>query len=37
MAFFDIPDAEWMRYFEVNVLSRVRFARRYAPAMAKRG
>jgi len=37
MAFFDIPDAEWLRYFEVNVLSGVRFARRYAPAMAKRG
>jgi NAD(P)-dependent dehydrogenase (short-subunit alcohol dehydrogenase family) len=37
MAFFDIPDAEWQRYFEVNVLSGVRFARRYAPAMAKRG
>jgi NAD(P)-dependent dehydrogenase (short-subunit alcohol dehydrogenase family) len=35
--FFDIPDAEWQRYFEVNVLSGVRFARRYAPAMAKRG
>jgi len=37
MAFFDITDAEWQRYFEVNVLSGVRFARRYAPAMAKRG
>ena len=37
MPFFEIPDAEWQRYFEVNVLSGVRFARRYAPAMAKRG
>ena len=37
MPFFDIPDAEWQRYFEVNVLSGVRFARRYAPAMATRG
>ena len=37
MAFFDIPDAEWQRYFDVNVLSGVRFARRYAPAMAQRG
>lgn len=37
MPFFDIPDAEWQRTFEVNVLSGVRFARRYAPAMAKRG
>jgi NAD(P)-dependent dehydrogenase (short-subunit alcohol dehydrogenase family) len=27
MPFFDIPDAEWLRYFEVNVLSGVRFAR----------
>jgi NAD(P)-dependent dehydrogenase (short-subunit alcohol dehydrogenase family) len=35
--FFDIADAEWLRYFEVNVLSGVRFARRYAPAMARRG
>lgn len=37
MPFFDIADADWQRYFEVNVLSGVRFARRYAPAMAKRG
>lgn len=35
--FFDIPDADWLRLFEVNVLSGVRFARRYAPGMAKRG
>lgn len=35
--FFDIPDADWLRFFETNVLSGVRFARRYAPAMAKRG
>ncbi|MDH4093493.1 MAG: SDR family oxidoreductase [Betaproteobacteria bacterium] len=35
--FFEIPDADWTRFFEVNVLSGVRFARRYAPAMAKRG
>jgi NAD(P)-dependent dehydrogenase (short-subunit alcohol dehydrogenase family) len=37
MPFFDIPDAEWLRYFEVNVLSGVRFARHYARAMAQRG
>jgi NAD(P)-dependent dehydrogenase (short-subunit alcohol dehydrogenase family) len=37
MPFFQIADAEWLRYFEVNVLSGVRFARRYAPAMAQRG
>ena len=36
MPFFDIPDAEWLRYFEVNVLSGVRFARHYAQAMAQR-
>jgi NAD(P)-dependent dehydrogenase (short-subunit alcohol dehydrogenase family) len=36
-AFHDIEDAEWMRYFEVNVLSGVRFARRYAKAMAQKG
>jgi NAD(P)-dependent dehydrogenase (short-subunit alcohol dehydrogenase family) len=35
--FFDIDDADWMRFFEVNVLSGVRFARRYAPAMAQQG
>lgn len=37
MPFFEIADADWLRYFEVNVLSGVRFARRYAPAMARRG
>jgi len=36
-AFFDISDAEWQRLFEVNVMSGIRFARRYAPAMAGRG
>jgi NAD(P)-dependent dehydrogenase (short-subunit alcohol dehydrogenase family) len=36
MPFFDIPDAEWLRYFEINVLSGVRFARHYARAMAER-
>jgi NAD(P)-dependent dehydrogenase (short-subunit alcohol dehydrogenase family) len=35
--FFDIPDDDWLRLFEVNVLSGVRFARRYAPGMTKRG
>jgi NAD(P)-dependent dehydrogenase (short-subunit alcohol dehydrogenase family) len=35
--FFDIPDADWLRLFEVNVLSGIRFARQYAPGMAKRG
>ncbi len=36
-AFFEIPDADWMRLFEVNVMSGVRFSRHYAPAMVKRG
>src|SRR5215813_1717229 len=36
-AFFDIADADWMHVFEVNVLSGIRFSRRYAPAMVKRG
>ena len=35
--FFEIPDADWMRLFEVNVLSGVRFARHYAPAMVTHG
>ena len=35
--FFDIRDADWLRFFETNVLSGVRFARRYAPGMKKQG
>jgi NAD(P)-dependent dehydrogenase (short-subunit alcohol dehydrogenase family) len=35
--FFEIPDADWLRLFEVNVLSGVRFARHYTPPMVKRG
>ena len=35
--FFEIPDADWLRLFEVNVMSGVRFARQYAGAMATRG
>ncbi len=34
--FFEIPDADWTRFFEVNVLSGVRFARHYAPGMRER-
>jgi NAD(P)-dependent dehydrogenase (short-subunit alcohol dehydrogenase family) len=33
--FEDIPDADWMRFFEVNVLSGVRLARSYLPAMKR--
>jgi NAD(P)-dependent dehydrogenase (short-subunit alcohol dehydrogenase family) len=35
-AFLEIPDAEWLRFFEVNVLSGVRLARAYLPAMLKK-
>jgi NAD(P)-dependent dehydrogenase (short-subunit alcohol dehydrogenase family) len=35
--FFEITDEEWRRYFEVNVLSGVRLARRYTPLMVKSG
>lgn len=35
--FFDIPDAQWMRFFEVNVMSGVRLSRAYLPAMVQRG
>jgi len=35
--FFEIPDVDWLRLFEVNVLSGIRFARHYAPGMVKRG
>jgi NAD(P)-dependent dehydrogenase (short-subunit alcohol dehydrogenase family) len=35
--FFEIPDEDWRRFFEVNVLSGVRLARHYAPRMVERG
>ena len=34
--FEDIPDSEWTRFFEVNVLSGVRLARAYLPGMKAR-
>ncbi len=34
--FLEIPDADWMRFFEVNVLSGVRLARAYLPDMLKK-
>jgi NAD(P)-dependent dehydrogenase (short-subunit alcohol dehydrogenase family) len=34
--FAEIPDADWMRFFEVNVLSGVRMSRAYLPGMLKR-
>ena len=35
-AFEDIPDADWNRFFEINVLSGVRLSRLYLPGMKKR-
>jgi NAD(P)-dependent dehydrogenase (short-subunit alcohol dehydrogenase family) len=34
--FLEIPDADWLRFFEVNVLSGVRLARAYLPAMLQK-
>ena len=34
--FEEIPDSEWVRFFEVNVLSGVRLARLYLPAMKRK-
>jgi NAD(P)-dependent dehydrogenase (short-subunit alcohol dehydrogenase family) len=36
-AFEDIDDADWMRFFEANVLSGVRLSRAYLPGMRARG
>jgi NAD(P)-dependent dehydrogenase (short-subunit alcohol dehydrogenase family) len=34
--FFEIPDSEWTRFFEVNVMSGVRLSRVYLPGMVER-
>jgi NAD(P)-dependent dehydrogenase (short-subunit alcohol dehydrogenase family) len=34
--FFDIPDEDWTRFFEVNLMSGVRLSRAYMPGMLKR-
>jgi NAD(P)-dependent dehydrogenase (short-subunit alcohol dehydrogenase family) len=34
--FVEIPDADWLRFFEVNVLSGVRLTRQYLPAMLEK-
>ncbi|MBR1124127.1 SDR family oxidoreductase [Bradyrhizobium lablabi] len=34
--FFDIPDQEWSRYFEINIMSGVRLSRAYMKGMLKR-
>jgi NAD(P)-dependent dehydrogenase (short-subunit alcohol dehydrogenase family) len=36
-AAFDIPDKDWQRLFEINVLSGVRFTRHYGPRMRDKG
>jgi NAD(P)-dependent dehydrogenase (short-subunit alcohol dehydrogenase family) len=35
--FFETPDAQWQRFFDVNVMSGVRASRAYLPGMAERG
>ena len=35
--FFDTPDSEWTRFYEVNVISGVRLARHYVPGMVGQG
>lgn len=35
--FFELPDDEWTRFFEINVMSGVRLSRAYAQAMVARG
>ncbi|MBJ3778349.1 SDR family NAD(P)-dependent oxidoreductase [Acuticoccus mangrovi] len=35
--FFEIPDSEWQRFFEVNVMSGVRLSRAYLPGMIDGG
>ena len=34
--FLEIPDSDWLRFFEVNVLSGVRLSRHYLPGMIKK-
>ena len=34
--FFEIPDEDWTRFFEVNVMSGVRLSRHYMPGMLSR-
>jgi NAD(P)-dependent dehydrogenase (short-subunit alcohol dehydrogenase family) len=35
--FFEIPNSEWERFFQTNVMSGVQLARAYAPGMVRRG
>ncbi|UEL25340.1 SDR family oxidoreductase [Pseudomonas fluorescens] len=35
--FFEAPDSEWTRFYEVNVIAGVRLARHYVPGMVEQG
>ena len=35
--FLEIPDEDWLRFFETNVMSGVRLTRRYLPGMVQKG
>jgi len=35
--FFETPDADWQRFFDVNVMSGVRLSRAWLPAMQRKG
>lgn len=35
--FFETPDSDWQRFFDVNVMSGVRVCRAYLPGMSERG
>ncbi len=35
--FFEVPDSEWQRMFDLNVMSGVRLSRAYLPGMVERG
>jgi NAD(P)-dependent dehydrogenase (short-subunit alcohol dehydrogenase family) len=35
-SFLEIPDSDWLRFFEINVLSGVRLSRQYLPGMLKK-
>lgn len=35
-SFLEIPDSDWLRFFEVNVLSGVRLSRHYLPGMLRK-
>ncbi|MHC2090369.1 SDR family NAD(P)-dependent oxidoreductase [Methylobacterium sp. CM6244] len=35
--FFEIPDGDWLRFFETNVMSGIRLSRAYTPGMVEAG